>query len=105
MKDMALWNEGDWIAAIAVVVLGIFLAIGSKIAIFLARMRFQGNIHLPLRSAQTGILLTRIKDNDNIIRRSSAGLCGYFEAKIAVVLNIHTRHSKKIEEEYPSMLP
>lgn len=33
MKDMSLWNEGDWIAAIAVVVLGIFLAIGSKIAI------------------------------------------------------------------------
>jgi len=33
MKDMALWNEGDWIAAIAVVVLGIFLAIGSKVAI------------------------------------------------------------------------
>jgi POT family proton-dependent oligopeptide transporter len=25
MKDMALWNEGDWIAAIAVVVLGAFL--------------------------------------------------------------------------------
>jgi proton-dependent oligopeptide transporter, POT family len=33
MKDMALWNEGDWIAAIAVVVLGIFLAIGAKVAI------------------------------------------------------------------------
>ncbi|MEY4237910.1 MAG: hypothetical protein RL339_511 [Pseudomonadota bacterium] len=33
MKDMSLWNEGDWIAAIAVVVLGIFLAIGAKIAI------------------------------------------------------------------------
>lgn len=33
MKDMALWNEGDWIAAIAVVVLAIFLAIGGKIAI------------------------------------------------------------------------
>ncbi len=33
MKDMALWNEGDWIASIAVVVLAIFLAIGGKIAI------------------------------------------------------------------------
>ena len=33
MKDMALWNEGDWIAAIAVVVLGVFLAIGAKISI------------------------------------------------------------------------
>jgi len=33
MKDMALWNEGDWIASIAVVVLVIFLAIGAKIAI------------------------------------------------------------------------
>ncbi|MDP3906408.1 peptide MFS transporter [Novosphingobium sp.] len=33
MKDMALWNEGDWIAGIAVVVLGIFLAIGAKISI------------------------------------------------------------------------
>ncbi|MEA3263819.1 MAG: peptide MFS transporter [Pseudomonadota bacterium] len=33
MKDMALWNEGDWIASIAVVVLAIFLAIGAKIAI------------------------------------------------------------------------
>ncbi len=30
---MGLWAEGDWIAAIAVVVLGIFLAIGAKIAI------------------------------------------------------------------------
>lgn len=33
MKDMALWNEADWIATIAVVLLGVFLAIGSKIAI------------------------------------------------------------------------
>ena len=33
MKDMALWNEGDWIAAIAVVVLGLFLATGAKIAV------------------------------------------------------------------------
>lgn len=33
MKEMALWNEGDWIAGIAVVVLGIFLAIGAKISI------------------------------------------------------------------------
>ncbi len=33
MKDIALWNEGDWIAAIAVVVLGVFLAIGARIAI------------------------------------------------------------------------
>jgi proton-dependent oligopeptide transporter, POT family len=33
MKDMALWQEGDWIAAIAVVVLGVFLAVGAKVAI------------------------------------------------------------------------
>ena len=33
MKDMALWAQEDWIAAIAVVVLGIFLAIGARIAI------------------------------------------------------------------------
>ena len=33
MKAMQLWTEGDWIAAIAVLVLGIFLAIGAKIAI------------------------------------------------------------------------
>ncbi len=32
-KDMALWQEQDWIAAIAVIVLGIFLTIGAKIAI------------------------------------------------------------------------
>ncbi len=32
MKDMGLWNEADWIAAIAVVVLGVFLAIGAKVA-------------------------------------------------------------------------
>jgi proton-dependent oligopeptide transporter, POT family len=32
-KDMSLWQEGDWIAAIAVVVLAAFLAIGAKIAI------------------------------------------------------------------------
>ena len=33
MKPMGLWVEGDWIAAITVVVLGIFLAIRAKIAI------------------------------------------------------------------------
>jgi proton-dependent oligopeptide transporter, POT family len=33
MKDMALWNEGDWIAASAVVVLALFLALGAKIAV------------------------------------------------------------------------
>ena len=33
MKDMALWNEGDWIAVIAVFVLAVFLAIGARIAI------------------------------------------------------------------------
>jgi proton-dependent oligopeptide transporter, POT family len=33
MKPMGLWAEEDWIAAIAVVVLGVFLAIGAKIAI------------------------------------------------------------------------
>ena len=33
MKDMALWQEADWIALIAVVVLAIFLTIGAKIAI------------------------------------------------------------------------
>jgi POT family proton-dependent oligopeptide transporter len=32
MKDMALWNEGDWIAAIAVVVLAAFLAVGGMVA-------------------------------------------------------------------------
>jgi proton-dependent oligopeptide transporter, POT family len=32
LKPMGLWAEGDWIAAIAVVVLGIFLAMGAKIA-------------------------------------------------------------------------
>ena len=32
MKDMALWQEADWIAAVALVVLAIFLAIGAKIA-------------------------------------------------------------------------
>ncbi len=30
---MSLWVEADWIAAIAVVVLGIFLAVGAKIAV------------------------------------------------------------------------
>jgi proton-dependent oligopeptide transporter, POT family len=33
MKPMGLWAEEDWIAAIAVIVLGIFLAIGAKIAV------------------------------------------------------------------------
>lgn len=33
MKPMGLWAEGDWIAAITVVVLGIFLALGAKIVI------------------------------------------------------------------------
>ena len=32
MKDMATWNEGDWIAAIAAVFLFAFLAIGAMIA-------------------------------------------------------------------------
>jgi POT family proton-dependent oligopeptide transporter len=33
MKDIALWQEGDWIAVIAVFVLAAFLAIGAKVAI------------------------------------------------------------------------
>jgi proton-dependent oligopeptide transporter, POT family len=33
MKDIGLWQEGDWIAAIAVVVLAAFLAIGARIAV------------------------------------------------------------------------
>ncbi len=32
MKDMALWNEGDWIAVIALVLLAVFLSIGALIA-------------------------------------------------------------------------
>ena len=33
MKPMSAWVEGDWIAVIAVVLLGVFLTIGAKIAI------------------------------------------------------------------------
>ena len=33
MKPMGLWVEGDWIVVVAVIVLGIFLTIGAKIAI------------------------------------------------------------------------
>ncbi len=33
MKDMSAWNEGDWIAVIALVVLAGFLAIGGMIAL------------------------------------------------------------------------
>jgi POT family proton-dependent oligopeptide transporter len=33
LKDIALWNEGDWIAVIAVVVLGAFLTVGAMVAI------------------------------------------------------------------------
>src|SRR5678815_2923214 len=33
MKDVSLWQEADWIAVIAVALLGLFLAIGSKVAI------------------------------------------------------------------------
>ncbi len=33
MKPMGLWAEEDWIAVIAVVVLGLFLAVGAKIAV------------------------------------------------------------------------
>ena len=29
---MSAWNEGDWIAVIALVVLGVFLAVGVSIA-------------------------------------------------------------------------
>ena len=32
MKDIATWNEGDWIAAIAAVALFVFLTIGAVIA-------------------------------------------------------------------------
>lgn len=32
MKDMALWNEGDWIAVIALILLAVFLSIGALIA-------------------------------------------------------------------------
>jgi proton-dependent oligopeptide transporter, POT family len=33
MKDISLWGEGEWIAAIAVLVLVLFLAVGGKIAV------------------------------------------------------------------------
>ena len=33
MKDIALWQEQDWIAAIALVVFAVFLAVGGKIAV------------------------------------------------------------------------
>ncbi|OYW47071.1 MAG: MFS transporter [Sphingomonadales bacterium 32-68-7] len=33
MKDIGLWQEEDWIAAIALVVLAAFLAVGAKIAV------------------------------------------------------------------------
>ena len=33
MKPIGLWQEGDWIAAIAVIVLIVFLSIGAKIAV------------------------------------------------------------------------
>ncbi len=33
MKDMGLWNEGDWIAVIALVLLGAFLSVGALIAV------------------------------------------------------------------------
>ena len=33
MKDIALWQEADWIAAIAVAVLAAFLAVGAKVAV------------------------------------------------------------------------
>jgi POT family proton-dependent oligopeptide transporter len=33
MKPMGLWQEGDWIAAVAVLVLAVFLTVGAKIAI------------------------------------------------------------------------
>ena len=33
MKDMALWNEGDWIAVIGLFVLAVFLAVGAKVAV------------------------------------------------------------------------
>jgi proton-dependent oligopeptide transporter, POT family len=32
MKEMGLWDEGDWIAVIALVVLAVFLSIGALIA-------------------------------------------------------------------------
>ena len=32
MKEIGLWDEGDWIAVIAILVLGIFLSIGALIA-------------------------------------------------------------------------
>jgi len=33
MKSIGLWQEGDWIAAIGVLVLAVFLAIGAKVAV------------------------------------------------------------------------
>jgi len=33
MKPLGLWQEGDWIAAIAVFVLAVFLTVGAKVAI------------------------------------------------------------------------
>ena len=33
MKNMSMWQEGEWIAAIAIILLVVFLAIGAKVAI------------------------------------------------------------------------
>ena len=33
MKNMSMWQEGEWIAAIAIILLAVFLAIGAKVAI------------------------------------------------------------------------
>src|SRR3546814_20571810 len=32
MKDMALWDEGDWLAVAALIVLGVFRSVGELIA-------------------------------------------------------------------------
>src|SRR3546814_1395496 len=32
MKDIGLWDEGDWLAVAALVVLGVFLSVGALIA-------------------------------------------------------------------------
>ena len=38
MKDMALWQEADWIAAIAVIVLAVFL-VGWRVVVALILRR------------------------------------------------------------------
>lgn len=68
-------------------------------------MRFEDEIDLSLRGAESRVFFRGIDDNHDVVRRPSAGLGGYFETVVAVILNIHTQKIQEISGNLPDASP